>query len=153
MGLQTKPCDPLLRSFLSAPYVSTKSVRLILGISALLAMLVVWVSAPATAHPDFFSGKTVTIYVSNPPAGGYDLYARLLARHLGRHLPGNPRVVVSNMPSAQGFTWRGSRCKALPRRRSTSGRKNARGSSRSPVRIREGAQRRGKPACRGRGWM
>ena len=50
MGLQTKPCDPLLRSLLSAPYVSTKSVRLILGISALLAMLVVWVSAPAAAH-------------------------------------------------------------------------------------------------------
>ena len=48
-------------------------------------------------------GKTVTIYVSFPPGGGYDFYGRLVARHIGRHIPGNPTVVVSNMPGAQGI--------------------------------------------------
>ena len=52
---------------------------------------------------DYFKGKTITVYVGQPPGGGYDLYGRLLARHLGRHLPGNPTVIVSNMPGAQGI--------------------------------------------------
>ncbi|MEA2988870.1 MAG: hypothetical protein QOG83_1581 [Alphaproteobacteria bacterium] len=46
------------------------------------------------------AGKTVTIYVGYGPGGGYDLYARVLARHLGRHLAGHPTIVVSNMPGA-----------------------------------------------------
>jgi len=48
----------------------------------------------------FYKGKTVTIVVGSSAGGGYDLYGRLIARHLGRHLPGNPSVVVSNMPGA-----------------------------------------------------
>jgi len=56
-------------------------------------------AAPAAAQ-DTFAGKTVTISVGFGPGGGYDLYARVLARHLGRHLPGHPTVVVSNMPGA-----------------------------------------------------
>ena len=44
--------------------------------------------------------KTVTIYAGGPVGGGIDLYARLVARHLGRHLPDSPSVVVSNMPGA-----------------------------------------------------
>jgi tripartite-type tricarboxylate transporter receptor subunit TctC len=55
--------------------------------------------APAPAQ-DTFTGKTVTISVGFGPGGGYDLYARVLARHLGRHLPGHPTVVVANMPGA-----------------------------------------------------
>jgi tripartite-type tricarboxylate transporter receptor subunit TctC len=55
--------------------------------------------APAAAQ-DTFTGKTVTISVGFGPGGGYDLYARVLARHLGRHLPGHPTVVVANMPGA-----------------------------------------------------
>src|SRR3954463_16143310 len=47
-----------------------------------------------------FAGKTVTIYIGYGPGGGYDLYGRVLARHLGNHLPGHPTVVVSNMPGA-----------------------------------------------------
>ena len=46
------------------------------------------------------AGKTVTIYVGFGPGGGYDLYARVLARHMSRHLPGAPNIVVSNMPGA-----------------------------------------------------
>jgi tripartite-type tricarboxylate transporter receptor subunit TctC len=48
----------------------------------------------------FYKGKTITIIVGSSPGGGYDLYGRLLARHIGKHLPGNPSVVVSNMPGA-----------------------------------------------------
>jgi tripartite-type tricarboxylate transporter receptor subunit TctC len=46
------------------------------------------------------AGKTVTVYVGFGPGGGYDLYARLLARHMPRHLPGTPTMVVANMPGA-----------------------------------------------------
>jgi tripartite-type tricarboxylate transporter receptor subunit TctC len=52
---------------------------------------------------DYFKGKTIAVYVGQPPGGGYDLYGRLFARNLGRHLPGNPTVIVSNMPGAQGI--------------------------------------------------
>jgi tripartite-type tricarboxylate transporter receptor subunit TctC len=46
----------------------------------------------------FYKGKTVTIVVGTSAGGGYDTYARLLGRYLGKHIPGNPDVVVSNMP-------------------------------------------------------
>jgi tripartite-type tricarboxylate transporter receptor subunit TctC len=49
---------------------------------------------------DFYAGKTLRIAVGFAPGGGYDLYARTLARHLGRHVPGEPGVVVQNMPGA-----------------------------------------------------
>src|SRR3954469_10990259 len=48
----------------------------------------------------FYRGKTVTITVGSAVGGGYDAYARLVGRHLGRHIPGNPTVVVQNMPGA-----------------------------------------------------
>ena len=51
---------------------------------------------------DFFKDKTIRIVVSSEPGGSYDGYSRLIARHLGRFLPGNPRFVVSNMPGAGG---------------------------------------------------
>ena len=50
-----------------------------------------------------YKDRTVTIYSAGTAGGGYDFYARLLARHLGRHLPGNPSVVVKNMPGAGGL--------------------------------------------------
>src|SRR4026207_27079 len=58
--------------------------------------------APAGAQSveDFCRGKTVNILVGFTGGGGYDLYARVLGRHLGRHIPGNPQVVVQNMPGA-----------------------------------------------------
>ncbi len=49
---------------------------------------------------DFYRGKAVTIVVGSSPGGGYDLYGRLIARFLGRHLPGTPAVNVQNMPGA-----------------------------------------------------
>ena len=60
---------------------------------------------PATAvaeraAADFYRGKIVRLVVGFPPGGGADVYSRLIARHLGRFIPGNPTVAVSNMPGA-----------------------------------------------------
>jgi tripartite-type tricarboxylate transporter receptor subunit TctC len=57
-------------------------------------------SAAAQSVADFYHGKTVNFIVGFGPGGGYDLYPRVLARHLGRHIPGNPAVVVQNMDGA-----------------------------------------------------
>ena len=59
-------------------------------------------SAPAQPAEDF-KGKTVTVYIAFAVGGGYDQYARLFARHVGRHIPGNPTVVPANMPGANGL--------------------------------------------------
>jgi hypothetical protein len=58
-------------------------------------------AAPATAQnaASFYKGKTVRIR-RLPAGGGYDHYARVLSRHIGRHIPGNPNVIVQNMPGA-----------------------------------------------------
>lgn len=48
----------------------------------------------------FYKGKQVKVIVGYPAGGGYDAYARLLARHIGRHIPGTPNVMPSNMPGA-----------------------------------------------------
>lgn len=72
-------------------------------LSALLAIAAATLGAPFAhgqqAEP-FFARKTVTVYVGYTPGGSYDLYARLIARHLGKHIPGNPAVVPQNMPGA-----------------------------------------------------
>src|SRR5712671_5564223 len=54
---------------------------------------------PAQAA-DYSAGKTVDVVVGNYPGGGYDIYARTVARHLGRNIPGNPTIVVKNLPGA-----------------------------------------------------
>ncbi len=59
--------------------------------------------APAAAQQPEFSGKPVNIYVAGTAGGGIDLYARWLARHMGRHIPGNPPVNVQVMPGAGGI--------------------------------------------------
>ena len=51
---------------------------------------------------NFYKGKTVQVLVGFGPGGGYDLYARTLARYMGRHIPGNPTLVPQNMPGAGG---------------------------------------------------
>ena len=62
--------------------------------------------APRAAHAqdaqvaDFYKGKQVNIFIGSSAGGGYDTYARLLGRHLGKHIPGNPVIVPSNMPGA-----------------------------------------------------
>jgi tripartite-type tricarboxylate transporter receptor subunit TctC len=76
---------------------------------ALLALLI-WLAsvigpAPrAVAADEFFKGKTVTLVVGYSAGGGYDQYARALARHLGSAVPGNPSVLVQNLPGAASLT-------------------------------------------------
>lgn len=48
----------------------------------------------------FYKGKTINLIIGFSPGGGYDLYARVLAKHISRHLPGNPTIVPQNMPGA-----------------------------------------------------
>lgn len=57
---------------------------------------------PAKAQDSFYKGKTVRIIVGASAGGGYDTYSRTIARHMGKHIPGNPTFVVENMPGA-GF--------------------------------------------------
>ena len=52
------------------------------------------------AQESFYQGKTVRVIVGLAPGGGYDVYARTIARHLGKHIPGHPNVVVENMTGA-----------------------------------------------------
>jgi tripartite-type tricarboxylate transporter receptor subunit TctC len=69
-----------------------------LTLAALLALAAT--AARADAVADFYKGKQVNLIVGYGPGGGYDIYARLLARHFGRFIPGNPNVIVQNMPGA-----------------------------------------------------
>jgi tripartite-type tricarboxylate transporter receptor subunit TctC len=74
------------------------------GLRVVLAALTFLLAAavPAAAQDDFYRGKTVTIIIPIGPGGAYDAYARLLTRHMGKHLPGNPTMIARNMPGAGG---------------------------------------------------
>lgn len=71
------------------------------SMTALLASLAPFSSAAAE---DFYKGKTLKITVGFPPGGGFDANARLLARYIGRHIPGHPDVIVVNTPGAASAT-------------------------------------------------
>jgi tripartite-type tricarboxylate transporter receptor subunit TctC len=72
----------------------------------ILAFALALLAAPANAQDaalaSFFKDKTVTIGVGSSTGGGLDTFGRLVSRHMGKHIPGNPTVVVSNMPGAGG---------------------------------------------------
>ena len=70
--------------------------RRVLVLSTVLVAFVALV--PQARADDFYKGKLFTIVVGFSPAGGYDNYARVLSRFIGGHIPGNPTVIVQNMP-------------------------------------------------------
>jgi tripartite-type tricarboxylate transporter receptor subunit TctC len=76
-----------------------------LAAALISAAVMVSVAGPAAAQPagDFYKGKTVTLYIGYGAGGGYDLYSRLLARHLGKYLAGKPTVIPKNEPGAGSF--------------------------------------------------
>jgi tripartite-type tricarboxylate transporter receptor subunit TctC len=74
------------------------------AIRALVIAVCAGVALVPAAAQDFYRGKTVTILVGFSPGGGFDINARVLARHIGHHIPGNPNVVVQNMPGAGSLT-------------------------------------------------
>ncbi len=61
-------------------------------------------SACAQSPGEFYKGKDVILLIGSGVGGGYDVYSRALARHWGRHIPGNPNIVTQNMPGAGGVT-------------------------------------------------
>src|SRR2546423_15395654 len=69
-------------------------------VAAILSTLVCWGSNSAAAQgaADFYRGKQITLMVGSSSGGGYDAIARTVARHLGRHVPGNPGIIVQNTP-------------------------------------------------------
>jgi tripartite-type tricarboxylate transporter receptor subunit TctC len=68
--------------------------------AAALGSLATLLSFPAAAQDDFYKGKQINLIVGYGTGGGYDVYARLVAKHMQRFIPGNPAVVVQNMPGA-----------------------------------------------------
>ena len=74
----------------------------LIGLALGIAAALLGFSAPGRADPiaDFYAGKTMRMLVGYGPGGGYDLYARIVAQFLPKHLPGHPTIVVQNMPGA-----------------------------------------------------
>jgi tripartite-type tricarboxylate transporter receptor subunit TctC len=69
---------------------------------AVVAVGLATAPAMAQAPADFYKGKTVSILMGTGPGGSYDLYGRTIAEHIGRHIPGHPKIVVEHMPGAGG---------------------------------------------------
>jgi tripartite-type tricarboxylate transporter receptor subunit TctC len=69
----------------------------------------------SAAANDFYAGKTISVGVGVPAGGGYDLYARTLTRHMGKHIPGEPKFVVRNVPGAGGVLLTNLIARSAPR--------------------------------------
>jgi tripartite-type tricarboxylate transporter receptor subunit TctC len=72
------------------------------GASVLLALALPSAAAAANDDDDFYRGKTMSLIIPIGPGGAYDTYSRLVARYLGKQLPGNPVIIPRNMPGAGG---------------------------------------------------
>ncbi|HWJ87957.1 MAG TPA: tripartite tricarboxylate transporter substrate-binding protein [Pelagibacterium sp.] len=83
-------------------FASRRGVLAGLAVSLCATLAPVSGALAQDAVADFYRGKTVTIYVGFGPGGGYDLYGRLASDYLGQYIPGNPDVIVENMPGAGG---------------------------------------------------
>lgn len=80
-------------------------MRKLTGASMALVSTVFWMAPGHAETPqEFYAGKTVTLIVSAAPGGGADLYARAFVKYFSKHMPGNPNVVVENLPGAGGLT-------------------------------------------------
>src|SRR5579871_121341 len=83
-----------------SPWISCRT-----GIASLFAAVALITVFAQQAHADdLFKGKIVRLVVGSAPGGSYDAYARLVARHLGQYLAGQPTVIVQNLPGASGAT-------------------------------------------------
>jgi len=80
-------------------------------------LLAVVAAQPASSAgvEDFYKGKTVSLLIGYSVGGGYDAYGRLVARHLGKHIPGNPLIIVKNMPGAAGLVLLNSLANTMPK--------------------------------------
>jgi tripartite-type tricarboxylate transporter receptor subunit TctC len=83
--------------------------------TAAIALALFTTGASAQTPAEFYKGKTIELYVAYSAGGGYDLYARMVARHLGRHIPGKPQIVAKNMAGAGGLRLANWLYQAAPR--------------------------------------
>ncbi len=77
--------------------------RYLVFFAALLALIALPASFQQVSAAPYYEGKTITIIVGYGPGGGYDRVARLLAKHLPKHIPGKPTILVENMPGADSM--------------------------------------------------
>src|SRR5262245_45277960 len=74
-------------------------------VATMLAFLATLAAPVAAQDPvAFYGGRTIAILMGTSPGGSYDLYGRVLASHLARHIPGNPTIIIEHMPGAGGAT-------------------------------------------------
>ena len=73
-------------------------------IAVTLSAAILLCATGAFAQTDFYRGKTITLVISSSSGGGYDIMGRTIARYLPKHIPGNPRVIATNMPGAGGIS-------------------------------------------------
>src|SRR5262245_48334952 len=94
------PCGfrppPILARMASGRPMLRRDVVAALGATVLLASC----SDDSGPPEEFYRGKTIQVLIGMSAGGAYDVYARMLARHMGKHIPGNPRLVPSNMEGA-----------------------------------------------------
>jgi tripartite-type tricarboxylate transporter receptor subunit TctC len=83
-------------------YSMGRSTRVLSPGVAVTAAVALSLAAQPSDAADFFAGKQIELIVGSAVGGGYDAYARFLARHMGRFIPGSPNLVVKNMPGAGG---------------------------------------------------
>ena len=84
------------------PLISPATRRAVFLALAALLQAIMLPALAAAQDDDFYRGKTISIIIPIGPGGAYDAYARLVSRHLGKHLPGNPTIIARNMPGAGG---------------------------------------------------
>lgn len=75
-----------------------------ISLAVVMSAVIVCVLSPTLSHgASYYEGKTIALVVGYKPGGGYDTYARLLAKHLPKYVPGNPTVIIQNMPGANSI--------------------------------------------------
>ncbi|MEA2927248.1 MAG: hypothetical protein QOD25_4370, partial [Alphaproteobacteria bacterium] len=77
-----------------------RPVRSRAGLAVTVSAVVACLTATPAAPADFYAGKTIDFLIGGDVGGGYDIYARVLARHLHRFIPGSPTIVTKNQPGA-----------------------------------------------------
>jgi tripartite-type tricarboxylate transporter receptor subunit TctC len=100
---------------------SSSWVRGTAGLIALAAAAIPSGNAFAQSVADFYRGKSITMLIGYTSGGGYDIYARVLAKHMGRHVPGGPSIVPQNMPGAGSLRLANFLYNAAPRDGTTIG--------------------------------
>ena len=89
--------------------------RLLSAVAILILSLAGAATAAAQNAAEFYKSHTLTLGSPNSAGGGYDIYLRVLARHLGKYLPGNPNIIVQNMPAAGGMALANQLYNTLPK--------------------------------------